>query len=145
MKHKTLLYALFPILGMSLLTISPVAASGMFGGLGTQNPDEIATHQQTLFQAEADILGVSVDDVKNAWADGKSLKQLADEKGISQDTLNTKLKEYQTNKLKTQLQALVSKGIITQAQADKRLTLLQSRLGKNNRGMGRQLFHGFRF
>ncbi len=54
------------------------------------------------------------------------MAQLAQDKGITQVQLQTKVKDARTQQLKTQLQALVDKRVITQAQADQRLSYLQT-------------------
>jgi len=79
-----------------------------------------------MFDNEAQILGISVDEVKNAWAQGKTMMQLAQEKGITEAQLQAKIKDARTAQLKIQLQTLVSSGVITQAQADQRLAYMQS-------------------
>lgn len=98
-------------------------------------PDQIATNQQERFQNEANLLGVSVDEIKNAWAQGKNLQQLATEKGITETQLQQKLSEQRQQQMKSNLQTLVDKGVITQAQADLRLQYMQN--NTQNRGKGR--------
>jgi hypothetical protein len=141
MKRNMLVYAFLPaVLGLGLVSVKAASAHGFLGGWGAATPEEVATKHQTMFQEQATILGLSIDDVKNAWAEGKSLQQLATEKGITQEQLQTKMKELRTSQMKTQLQALVDKGIITQTQADKRLATLQAKVEQGGKRMGR----GFR-
>lgn len=136
-----LVYAFLPaVLGLGIVSVKAVSAHGFMGGWGAVSPDELATKHQTMFQEQADILGISVDDVKNAWADGKTLMELAQEKGITQEQLQTKMQELRNSQMKSQLQTLVDKGIITQAQADKRLATMQNKLSQGGHRMGR----GFR-
>lgn len=137
MKKKIIAYAFLPVLGISMLGMQPTAAMGMFGGLPTNiTSDDVAKRQETMFDEEAAILGVSVADVKDAWANGKSYLELAQEKGISQDVIQARLKEAAASKMKEQLSALVAKGVITQAQADKRFEVVQSKVQKNKSGRG---------
>lgn len=148
MKKKMLVYAFVPaMLGVGLFTVNIASAHGWFGGFGTLSPDEIATRQQERFQHEAAILGISVDEVKNAWAQGKSLWELATEKGITQDQINQRMKDAFTQQMKTQIQALVDKGVITQTQADTRLQFMQNNAqnGKRMMGMGMRFHHEFGF
>lgn len=56
------------------------------------------------------------------------MQQIMKEKNISQDQVNKNIKDYQIQQYKTQLQTLVSKGVITQAQADKRLQYMQNKI-----------------
>ena len=143
MKNKKLVALIaIPVLGLGILGASLASAHGMMGGFGwfggsTATPDQIATRQQTMFQNEANMLGVSVSDVTNAWAQGQTLQQLATAKGITAAQLQQKMKDYRLQQLKTQLQALVDKGVITQAQSDQRLNFMQSKassMNANNKG-----------
>lgn len=146
MKHKVLTYAFIPaVFGFGLLAVNIASAHGMFGGFNTLAPDEIALRQQTMFQNEAQILGITVDEVKTAWAEGKTFAQIAQDKGITQEQLQTRLKDAQNAQMKTHLQTLVDKGIITQAQADQRLQVMQNRLQNGNGHMGRRMNRGFNF
>ena len=148
-KRKLLAYSVVPTLGIvGIIGAQVVSAHGMFGMYGNATPDEIANRQQTMFQNEAQILGISVDDLKAAWAEGKSFKKIMDEKGIDQTQVQTRMKDAKISQLKTQLQTLVDKGIITQAQADKRLQVMQDRMNSNTgmgsmMGMGRGMRHGW--
>ncbi len=145
MKRKFLMYALTaPILGLSVMGATQASAHGLMGMGQNLTADEIATRQQSMFQEQAQIFGLSVDDVKNAWAEGKSLKDLAKEKGISQADITKRMQDAQQAKLKTQLKALVDKGIITQAQADKRLESLKNMTAKGKKGMNKGM-HMLRF
>jgi len=150
MKNKKLFaYALALTLGVGALgTASVASAHGFFGMMGSQaTPEEIASRHQSMFQAQANLLGVSVDEVKAAWAQGKTMLDLAKEKGISEETLQTKMKAQRTEQVKTQLQNLVSKGVITQAQADQRLQFMQSNQPQGGRGgkMGMGMMRGLGF
>lgn len=150
-KKKLFIYSILPVLGLSLLSVNFASARGGFGGFDNLTQDQIAERQQNMFQREADILGISVDDVKNAWAEGKTIKQLMDEKGIDPAQVQQRVKDAHLQQMKTHLQTLVGKGVITQAQADKRLQAMQSSIQngakKGRMGMGMMGFHrkGFRF
>jgi DNA-binding phage protein len=138
LKHKIIALTMIPaFVGIGFLGVNAASAHGLFGSFGsTLTPDEIAGRQQTMFQKEADLLGVSVDDVKAAWAAGKSLAELASEKGITKEQLQQKLKDARLAEFKTQLQTLVDKGVITQAQADQRLQYIQNQQEKMNGKIG---------
>ncbi len=105
----------------------------------------MASRQQSAFQNEATILGISVDEVKAAWAEGKTIKQIMEEKGIDQKQVQDRMKAAHIAQMKIQLQALVDKGIISQAQADKRLEVMQNRQQNGKERMGKSMFRGFRF
>jgi hypothetical protein len=124
---------------LSIAALGVMSASAMgWGGMGMANltPEELATKHTTMFQQQATLLGISLADVKAAWASGKDLKTLAKEKGISETDLQAKMKTAREAQMKEHLQALVSKGVITQAQADQRLTYMQSntKAGKGGKG-----------
>jgi len=152
LKHKILAYSMIPaLLGVGFIGINSVSANGLFGGgyMNNLSIDEIATRQQAMFQNEADILGITVNEVKDAWASGKSFMELAKEKGLTGNELQAKLKAAREQQLKTELQALVTRGIITQAQADKRLATMQNqqkniktKMGKRH-GLGQGMGMGF--
>ena len=145
MKHKKFLaYAMLPVLSMGLFMALPAAAHGMFGMGGNATPEEIASRHQSLFQEQAGLIGATVDEVKNAWADGKNFIDLAKEKGVTEEQLKTKMQAARTAQLKAQLKTLVDKGIITQAQADKRLTALQNKAEKMHGQMGKRMMRGLR-
>ncbi len=138
---------------LSLLAFGAVSASAMgFGGMMSSNasPDEIASRHTTMFTQQASLLGMTVDEVKNAWAQGKTLEQLATEKGLTKAELQAKLVTQRTEQMKSHLSTLVSKGVLTQAQADKRLSFMQSQssskkgIGMHERG-GKGMMGGFGF
>lgn len=145
MKHKTLAYSILPVLSLGLLTTNVASAHGFFGGFANLPPEEMASRQQSAFQNEATILGISVDEVKAAWAEGKTIKQIMEEKGIDQKQVQDRMKAAHIAQMKIQLQALVDKGIISQAQADKRLEVMQNRQQNGKERMGKSMFRGFRF
>jgi len=140
------MYSIVPALGLAgIMGANFVSAHGFFGGLSSLTPDQTAEQQQTMFQNEANLLGISVDDVKNAWAQGKTLATIAEEHGITQDQLKQKMKDAKIAQLKSGLQMLVDKGVITQTQADQRLQSMQTRLesATGKRGhMGMMRWHG---
>ena len=99
MKHKILAYAFIPMMGIGLVGTNIASAHGLFGGMGqgmgfglhaNVSLDEIATRQQAMFENEAKILGLSADDVKNAWAVGKNVSQLMEEKKIDKPSKEKK-------------------------------------------------------
>ncbi len=150
MNKKLLAVTALPVLGISLLGMGAASAHGLgFGGMGmtgqTLSADEIATRQNTMFQNQATMLGVSVDDVKTAWASGKSLQDLMKEKGINEADVQKRMQDARTAELTTQLKALVDKGVITQAQADQRLSFIKTQDTNNPKSKknGRMFRRGF--
>ncbi len=146
MKKKLAAYAILPVLALATLGASTASAHGWFGFGQAQTPEQVAQVHTQMFQQQADLLGVSVEDIKNAWAQGKTLEDLATEKGITLEQLRQKMQEQRQAHIKTQLQQLVSQGVITQAQADQRLQVMQTQgaNGKMGKGFGRGM-HGMGF
>ncbi len=144
MKKKYLLYAATPLIGLGLLGAGIASAHGK-GGFGfgpmmmpNATPEQVATHQQEMFQQQATLLGVPVDQVKEKWADGKTIQEIATEQGITADQLREKMQTARQAQVKAQLQTLVDKNIITQAQADRRLKAMEQRQQtKPTKGFGR--------
>lgn len=136
MKKKLFAYAAIPALALALTGAGIASAHGFTGsGLAQKDPAQFAQNQQDRFNQEASLLGISVDDVKAAWAKGETLQQLAQEHNITADQLKQKMRDQRQQQIKTSLQVLVDKGIITQAQADTRLQAIQTQM-QNNQGKG---------
>ncbi|MFA7286692.1 MAG: hypothetical protein WC052_03485 [Patescibacteria group bacterium] len=146
MKKKYLVYAFAPVIGLSLFGASAVSARGMFGsGFSFAEPslsaDEVSSRQQQHFDAAAKLLGVSADVVKDAWADGKSIADIATAQGLTDAQLKERIQAAQQETVKQHLATLVSKGVITQAQSDKRLAALEKQVTeRKGKTTGRQ--HG---
>jgi len=126
MKTKYLVPALaVPVLALTLLGANAVSAQGGWGA--DLSSEEIVKRQQTMFENQASILGVNVSEVKDAWAQGKGLKELAQEKGIREDDLKAKLQAEHKKQHEAHLKALVDAGVITQSQADQRLQFMEKK------------------
>ena len=137
MKRTLFAYSLIPMIGLGLFWGAHTASAHGIGSIGARGfmmsgknatPEEIAERQQSMFEKEAMILGITVNEVKEAWASGKSMTQLMEEKGLDKTAVQERMKAAQLAELKTQLQALVTKSIITQAQADTRLATIQTQI-----------------
>lgn len=134
MKRKYLAYALLtPVLAFGALGVSGASAHGMYGGANL-TPDEIASRHLQMFQEQAQIFGLTIDEIKTAWAEGKNLKQLAEEKGIKKEDIQKRMQAAREQKMRTELKTLVDKGVITQAQADKRMESMKKMVA-NGKGM----------
>jgi hypothetical protein len=140
-RKKALKYigiAIFPALALVLMGASSASAHGMFGfgGMNNLTPDQIVTNQQSKFQEQANLLGISVDEVKNAWASGKSMQTLATEKGLTKEQLQQKMQDLRKQQVSAQIKVLVDKGVITQAQADQRLASIEKMQANKKAGKG---------
>lgn len=135
---KTLTYITLPVLTLGIMTSGVGIASAYSnpssqheirdsefkqkhpkgfgeGALKGEHPEEDLSAR---FTQQATLLGVSIDEVKNAWAGGKDFKTLAQEKGISEQVLRSKMDAARETEMKIRLAANVASGKITQAQAD---------------------------
>ncbi len=152
---KTIIYGIVPALALTVLGASVVSAQnstenvsdmvpatrGMFmmggghgggfmrGNLGT--PEEFAQKQSTLFVEQAELTGIPVDEIKAAWAEGKRLETLLEEKGIDLAAIREKMQARVEEKMKERIQALVDKGVITQTQANERIEFMKNHQQKN--------------
>ncbi len=123
------------------------ASAFMGGGAGFTkfSIEERATMQATMFEEHAKLLGISSAEVKEAWSKGQNFMELAKAKGISEDTLKAKMQVQAEERMKTELSSLVSKGVITEAQADARLTFMKDKLtkmaDKAKNGKGKKIGH----
>lgn len=78
---------------------------GMMGG----------EYQDAMHTAIAEVLGLSVEDLEQAmWEEGKSMWQLAEEQGLSEDAFFTAMQDAHD----AVLAQMVDDGVITQEQAD---------------------------
>lgn len=93
------------------------AGMGMGMGRGMQFSD--STHSTI-----ADALGMTTEELQTARSEGKTVAELANEKGVSVDELVTKLIEAR----KANLEQLKEEGKITQEQMDQMLTNMEDRM-----------------
>lgn len=142
MKKRTLALAIIPALAVGFLTAGFASAHGWFGFGSNATPEETASRQTQMFQHQADLLGATVDEVKNAWASGNSMRELAQEKGITDEQLQEKMKTQHLARVKEHLQTLVTQGVITQAQADQRYQWMSTQTVNERFGRGMKMgFH----
>ncbi len=149
-KKKYLVYAILPVMALAIFAIwsaNKVSAYGLREGLGgvigwfgippnPLTPQQTAQMQKQMFESKAQILGISVDEVKEAWAQGKSPEEVIEEKGLNQEEIQARAREALKQRLTEHLQVLVDQGVITQAQADQRLQFMQDRLQSGMGHMG---------
>ncbi len=120
-------YGLAPALALVMLGAGTVSAFGPnFGGKDI-DPDEVASRLEDMFEQQAEMFGLSVADVKDAWAEGKTMKDLAEEKGVDLAAVREKMQARRQADMTERLEKLVDSGVITQAQADSRLEWMEAR------------------
>lgn len=142
MKKSLLAYALVPAIGLGAIGVGFASAHGPMFGAGA-TPDEIATRQTEMFTTHATLLGVSVDEVKQAWAEGKTMREFAAAKGITDEQLKEKMQTARKAQMETHMSALVAKGVITQAQADQHKAAMEKRMTEGGGKKGEKGRGGF--
>jgi len=125
MKKKTA-YALASVLALGMLSAGTVSAHGWFGGgEAITSPEEFAARHETMFREQANVIGVDESEIKEAWASGKTLFDLAKEKGLSEEEIRSRMQEARKEQMQNRLQALVQGGVITQDQADRKIKTME--------------------
>jgi predicted ATPase len=122
-----------PALALTLLGAGVASANGAWNNI---NPEDLAKRQQTMFEHQSTVLGIPINEVKDAWAQGKNIQDLAKEKGISETDLKAKMDAQRKQQHQDRLKSLVSSGVITQAQADQRLQFEEKNPNKGRHMMG---------
>ncbi|MDO8509909.1 MAG: hypothetical protein Q7S24_02085 [bacterium] len=135
MKKKYFMVPAFAFL--ALFGAGSALANGGSNQVWKLDPVKAVSDWTNRMSSDAGVLGISIDDMKNYWANGKNVAEIAKEKGISNADLQAKMKAIRIAEVKAQLQVLVEKGVITQAQADARLRFTQDNVGKKFNHMGR--------
>ncbi len=103
-----------------------------------------AQKQEVIFQKKAEFLGISTDQMKNAWAEGKNFNQIAEEHGITKEQIQERTKEareLKQERMNSHLQAMVDNGTITQEQANQKIQYIQDKFENNPDRKG--FYHGF--
>lgn len=116
-------YLILPLTLILLFSATSTFAFWGFGrGIGWTRDFEKATERiQAMFEKWSKILGISVEKIKDYWAQGLSPKEIMEKENISEDQVKANIKNLRLENLKEFLQKLVDKGIITKEQMEKRL------------------------
>lgn len=136
MQKKILFLAL--ILGLLVMAgANSALARGWFSNGSNLEPEELANKHQEMFLEKANLFGIAPEEMKEYWAQGQGLKEIASEIGLSSEDLWTKMQEMQErreNQIKERINVLVEKGVISQEQAEKRFGF------ENHRGFSPEKF-----
>lgn len=141
--YRLLALTLIPAFALAFLGAHAAQAHG-FGLLGDKTPEGIATHQEAVFEHQSELTGISIETLKAGWAEGKNFWQIAEDNGVTKEELQTRMQEERQAKMKEHLSILVQQGVVTQEQADKRLSFMSAHEGEHKgemKGVGR--FDGF--
>jgi len=120
---KSFLLAILAVSIFGFLMAKPAKAEAFwlrFWNGSNFDLDSWAERTNKIFENLAQILGISVEKVKNYWAEGKTIKEIMEAENIKEEDVQKRIQERELAQLKERLQKLVEKGIITQEQADKR-------------------------
>ena len=131
--NKLLTYFLVSLGVLGLAGVGIASAHGWFSDL---SPEDLTARFETMFQKKAEILGISVDEFKAGWAEGKTLKDIAEEQGITQEQLQERMRAEREERMRERINILVENGVITQEQADQRLSFMQERFENMGSGEG---------
>ncbi len=131
---------ILPMLAIPAIALTLIGSSVASASAGWKNisPEDLAKRQQTMFEHQSTLLGISVNEVKDAWAQGKNIQDLAKEKGISETDLKAKMDAQRKQNQQDRLKSLVSSGVITQAQADQRMKFEENNPNKGRHMMGQK-------
>ena len=103
---------------------SPGSMMGRSGhgmmGMGSQTM--MGDDMSPMFSAVATALGIDEQTLISELQSGKTIAQLADEKGVDLGTISTALQ----NTMADHMKALVDAGVLTQEQSDSHLSVMQS-------------------
>ncbi len=136
MKKKYFAYAILPALALIVASTSIASAQGWFRGLNSVNPEECVQRHEEMFNNQAEFLGLSIEDLKNAWVEGKNFHEIAEEQGITQEQIREHFAEKAGEQMRNRLQILVDNEVINQEQADQRLESMKNKFGENGERMG---------
>ncbi len=126
MKNKILI----PIF-LAIFLFFVINSSYAYGFKSLNNQDYLTLMQQK-FENWSKILNLPLEEVKNYWAQGKNLFMIAQEKGISLESIQNKMRELRLEQEKQRLNYLVEKGIITKEQMEKRLNYFNQNMENKN-------------
>lgn len=135
---KTMIMSIFALSVFALAGAGYVSAQGgaMWGGFGGH---------EAMLENKAEILGVTVEDLRSAREEGKSFHDIAEEQGITQEEMHEQMEGYMQGHLEQQ----VVEGVITQEQMDERLEWMEEHEEKGGchsgfhkgGGFGKRGFH----
>lgn len=129
-----IILAALPVLLVSVLALSFVSAHGWFG----MSKGDGAEHKGMMFEQKAEFLGMSVEEMKDMWTEGKNFHEMKEESGFVKGEFKMHMKEGMEERMAEHLQSLVDDGVITQEQADEKSQIM------GEHGMFKKgFYHGF--
>lgn len=141
---KILVFSLLALTVLATAGVSSASAHGWFGWGGTLEPEKVVERQNQMFEQQANLFDINIDQVKEYWAQGKNMREIAEELNISDEDLQEKMQAERQVRMGQELQILVDGGVITQTQADARLSAMENMPIKGKFMHGRGGFMGKR-
>lgn len=140
---KIFVYSMLGIGLFGLLGVGVASADGLWG-YGRMSAEDMSQRFEEMTREKSGMLGVSPEQYKQSWAEGKNFREMAEEQGISQEEIRQRMQETRQVRMEQRLQALVEEGVISQEQAQERINYMQEHMGQragDGRG-GRFKGHG---
>lgn len=126
--NKKILLSLLILGFLITVGVNSALAEGWFRNKENFDPEERVAMRGEMFQSKADLLGISLEQMKEYWSEGKDIKEIAKEMNISEEELQLKIQESHKVRMTEHLNLLVERGRITQEQADAKFTYMQERM-----------------
>lgn len=127
---KILLYSLLTVGVVGLVSASAVSAQGFFYNRAMDS----AGGYERILENKAEILGLSVDDLKAAKEEGQTFQEIAENQGLSIEELRAQMQEkkqelraQKMEGMKAHIEELVANEEITQERADYKIQKIQER------------------
>lgn len=128
-----IILAVLPVLLVSVLALSFVSAHGWFGML-----EDGTEHKGMMFEQKAALLGMSIEEMKDMWTEGKNFHEMKEESGFVKGEFKMHMKEGMEERMAEHLQSLIDQGLITQEQADQKSEFMEEGMG-----FKKGFYHGF--
>ena len=113
--------------------------------MGQRGTDQFGPMHEYMEDALAEALGVKVEDIEAAYAEGKTMWQFAEEQGLSVEEFQKVMLEAR----ETAITKMVADGVITNEQGEWMLSRMQNNFGQGGLGgcpgMGGGFGRGSRF
>lgn len=143
MNKKVLVFSLAVLTIFTAIGISSVDARGFSQNNLGFNSDQMTERRVQMIENNAELLGITVEQLENYHAEGKYMFEIAEELGLDMDNFREKIELNRQNRMKERLQDLVDNGKITQEQANKRSENIQEFGGRGSFG-GHPVKDGFK-
>src|SRR4030042_5773820 len=139
---KIILSSLFIAGTVALIGISTAQACPGTGYLMGQKYLGYGFDRQEMLELKAEILGITVVQLEEKLKEGKTLKQIIEELGLTWEQVRDRMYEKMQARIEERFQQMVDDGTITQEQADRKLERLQNKYEKFN-GQDKKFMRGF--